>query len=86
MKDMTPDFHCPFCPQKRVTWDALMLHIGSSHPPDEDVSELVAQQEHDERVALRGEAMNEIARENEEYLVVMVLTEEWIDVLRANVN
>lgn len=85
MKDMTPDFHCPFCPQKRTTWDTLMFHIGSSHSPDLDVLDLQADREYHERTELRETALREIERERGNFLP-LILTDEWIEVLRANVN
>lgn len=63
-----------------------MFHIGSSHPPEDDLSEFIAQIEHEERTTLRQEAMAEIAREKDDAFVILILSEEWIDVLRANVN
>ena len=78
MKDMTPYFHCPFCPRKHATWNELMFHIGSWHEPQDTLD--------DERLGLCEKALSEIEWEQSEQFVVMILSQEWIEVLRSNVN
>lgn len=70
-------FECPFCDQNRETWEYLQFHIGAWHTP------IIVEQEQKE---LRDAALLEIMSEKNDPFSIMVLTSEWIEVVRANRN